>query len=75
MKEFLEVRNSMRDLSLTNTKEGKDLLNKIRNIEKMTEDYFDEMFKAIDGVSKKIDGLNEDFFTKIFGKALQKGFG
>ena len=67
MKEFFEVRNGMRDLSLTNTKEGKDLLNKIRNIEKMTEDYFDEMFKAIDGVSKKIDGLNEDFFTKIFG--------
>lgn len=75
MKEFLEVRNGMRDLSLTNTKEGKDLLNKIRNIEKMTEDYFDEMFKTIDGVSKKIDGLNEDFFTKIFGQALQKGFG
>ena len=75
MKEFGDVKKQVRELSLTNAKEAKDLLSKIRNIEKLTEDNFADMMDAIGGVSKKLDGLNEEFFTKIFGNTIEKGFG
>ena len=73
IKEFADVKKCLRDLS--DAKQGKELLTKIRNIEKLTEDNFADMLEAIGDVSKKIDGLNEEFFTKIFGEAIQKGLG
>ncbi len=43
------------------------------NIEKLVEDYSEEMKNAIQQINTKLDNLNEDFFKNIVGTEMKKG--
>lgn len=36
------------------------------------DDVFPDLMSEIDGIGKKLDNLNADFFTKIFSETLKK---
>ena len=38
----------------------------------MMDDVFPDLMNEIDGIAKRLDNLNADFFSKIFGDVLKK---
>ena len=44
----------------------------MNNLEKMMDDVFPDLMNEIEGISKRLDNLNADFFSKIFKEILQK---
>jgi len=44
----------------------------MNNLEKMMDDVFPDLINEIEGISKRLDNLNAEFFSKIFKDILQK---
>jgi len=44
----------------------------MNNLERMMDDVFPDLMNEIEGIGKRLDNLNADFFSKIFGDILKK---
>ena len=67
-----EIKQQIRKIAITDAKVAKDLLGRMNNLEKMMDDVFPDLMNEIEGISKRLDNLNAEFFSKIFKDILQK---
>ncbi len=67
-----EIKQEIRKIAITDTKVAKDLLGRMNNLEKIMDDVFPDLINEIEGISKRLDNLNAEFFSKIFKDILQK---
>ena len=51
---------------------AKEILTKMNNLEKMMDDVFPDLIEEVQGISKRLDNLNADFFTQIFWDVLRE---
>ena len=70
--ELGEVKQHIRQIALSEAKLAKELLAKMNNLERMMDDVFPDLMNEIEGIGKRLDNLNADFFSKIFGDVLKK---
>ena len=70
--ELGEVKQHIRQIALTEAKIAKELLAKMNNLERMMDDVFPDLMNEIESIGKRLDNLNADFFSKIFGDILKK---
>ena len=59
-------------MAQTDAKLAKEILTKMNNLEKTMDDVFPDLIEQVQGISKRLDDLNADFFTKIFRDVLQQ---
>ena len=67
-----EIKQQIRKIAITDAKVAKDLLGRMNNLEKMMDDVFPDLMNEIEGISKRLDNLNAEFFSQIFKDILQK---
>ena len=72
MQEFTDVKNQIRQAASKGAKIGGEILTKIASLEKFMNEDFYEMVEQVNGISKRLDELNADFFTKIFKDILKQ---
>ena len=44
----------------------------MNNLEKLMDEIFPDLMSEIEGIGKKLDNLNADFFNKIFSDVVKK---
>jgi hypothetical protein len=72
MQEFTDVKNQIRQAAFKDAKIGEVILTNIRSLEKLMDEDFNDLIGQVNGISKRLDDLNADFFTKIFRDILKQ---
>ena len=72
MQEFTDVKNQIRQAAFKDAKIGEVILTNIRSLEKLMDEDFNDLIEQVNGISKRLDDLNADFFTKIFRDILKQ---
>ena len=72
MQEFTDVKNQIRQAAFKDAKIGEVILTNIRSLEKLMNEDFNDLIEQVNGISKRLDDLNADFFTKIFRDILKQ---
>ena len=72
MQEFTDVKNQIRQAAFKDAKIGEVILTNIRSLEKLMDEDFNDLIGQVYGISKRLDDLNADFFTKIFRDILKQ---
>lgn len=70
--EFTDIKNKIRKGNLSDADAAKKILTKMDNLDKMMSDVFADLIEQVEGISKRIDDLNADFFSKIFRDVLKE---
>ena len=66
MQEFTEVKLQIRQAASKDEKICGNILTKIASLEKTMDGEFQDLVEQVNGIGKRLEELNAEFFTKIF---------